>query len=263
MPAESSAQIQADKTREIKMTTANKNSFHFERVMFFGRNFDEYSQMFNLDLNQLQGKKVLDCPSGPASFVAQAHKAGISVTGCDPQYGHNLDDLLKIIESDLEACFKQQSQSEHLLDRNGGQDTQAYKQTRMNTFREFAADYSEGKKQGRYIQASLPNLPFPDQSFDLVLSSNLLFLYADIETGGSLTGGHLDYEFHKAAILELFRVASQAVRIYPLKSPNTQGNHSYVERVLADLRKLNINAEVDAVPYRDIDGADHLLQLTR
>jgi hypothetical protein len=253
----------APKIEDVNMATANKNSFQFKRVMFFGRNFDEYSQMFNLDLEQMKGKRILDCPSGPASFIAQAHKHGIAATGCDPQYEHDLAELLNIIEKDLEACFEQQAESAHLLDKAGGQETAAYKETRMKTFREFAADYPQGKAQGRYVQASLPSLPFADKSFDLVLSSNLLFLYTDVKTGGSLIDGHLDYDFHKAAVLELYRVAAKTVRIYPLKSPNSIGNHTYVDKLLRDLQELKITAEIVAVPYKDIEGANHLLQLSR
>ncbi|MCP9912927.1 methyltransferase domain-containing protein [Cyanobium sp. BA20m-14] len=36
----------------------------------------------------------------------------------------------------------------------------------------------------RYLAASLPNLPFADQSFDLVLSGHLLFSYAPCSAGG-------------------------------------------------------------------------------
>ena len=33
------------------------------RVVFIGRTFDEYMKMFNLSLESLKNKKVLDCPA--------------------------------------------------------------------------------------------------------------------------------------------------------------------------------------------------------
>jgi len=52
----------------------------------------------------------------------------------------------------------------------------------------------------------LPDLPFRDGAFDLVLSSHLLFMYAD----------RLDEEFHVHALREMVRVARGEVRVFPL-----------------------------------------------
>jgi hypothetical protein len=48
---------------------------------------------------------------------------------------------------------------------------------RMAAMRGFLEDYEQGKSEGRYVDAELPALPFPDASFDLALCSHLLFLY--------------------------------------------------------------------------------------
>ena len=40
----------------------------------------------------------------------------------------------------------------------------------------FLADYDEGKTAGRYVDAELPALPFPNQSFDVAVCSHFLFL---------------------------------------------------------------------------------------
>jgi len=60
------------------------------------------------------------------------------------------------------------------------------------------------------VAAALPTLPFPDRSFDLVLSSHLLFSYTD----------RLDVAFHLAALLELARVSRGQVRVFPLVDYN-------------------------------------------
>lgn len=57
-----------------------------------------------------------------------------------------------------------------------------------------------------YRAAGLPDLPFPDGRFDLVLCSHLLFTWAD----------PLDLAWHTGAVDELLRVARGEVRLYPL-----------------------------------------------
>jgi hypothetical protein len=68
---------------------------------------------------------------------------------------------------------------------------------------------------GDYVAASLPNLPFADQSFDLVLSSSLLFSYSPAVDGGLLEGEGLGLDWHRQALQELMRVAACELRVYP------------------------------------------------
>lgn len=41
-----------------------------ERIVFIGRTFEEYLDMFSLSEEELQGKKILDCPAGACSFTS-------------------------------------------------------------------------------------------------------------------------------------------------------------------------------------------------
>ena len=50
---------------------------------------------------------------------------------------------------------------------------------RMGAMRRFLADFPQGKREGRYVDASLPDLPFDDNAFNLALSSHFLFLYSE------------------------------------------------------------------------------------
>jgi hypothetical protein len=52
---------------------------YFGLVVFYGRDIDEYAAMFNLDLDAMQGKTVLDCPAGPAAFAKQGADRGIKI----------------------------------------------------------------------------------------------------------------------------------------------------------------------------------------
>ena len=50
-------------------------SFTLEKIVPWGRSFDEYISMFSLSANDLK-KKILGCGDGPASFNAELTKIG-------------------------------------------------------------------------------------------------------------------------------------------------------------------------------------------
>ena len=52
-------------------------TLHLENIAITGRTFEEYSVFFDLKLQDLKGKKVLDYPSGASSFVQTLKKNGI------------------------------------------------------------------------------------------------------------------------------------------------------------------------------------------
>lgn len=56
-----------------------------EKVVPFGRSFDEYIKMFNLSESNLK-RRILGVGDGPASFNAEATKLGVNVTSIDPIY---------------------------------------------------------------------------------------------------------------------------------------------------------------------------------
>lgn len=58
-------------------------TLNLENVVITGRTFEQYSSFFDLKLEDLKGKKVLDCSSGVSSFVSTANKNGSVVTGVD------------------------------------------------------------------------------------------------------------------------------------------------------------------------------------
>jgi hypothetical protein len=70
---------------------------------------------------------------------------------------------------------------------------------RMEAMRMFLDDYEMGKQEGRYVEASLPSLPFVDGEFDLALCSHFSFSIRPSWAG-----------FHRTAIRELCRVAREA-----------------------------------------------------
>ncbi len=122
---------------------------------------------------------------------------------------------------------------------------------RMAAMRQFIADYPRGTAEGRYVEASLPELPFDDGAFDLALSSHLLFLYSE----------QLDLAFHIRALEEMLRVATE-VRAFPLlQLGGTPSPH--VESVVDVLRSRNADVTVEPVGYEFQRGGNRMLRLRR
>ena len=117
--------------------------------------------------------------------------------------------------------------------------------SRTASIEAFTEHFAANPEQ--YVAASLPELPFPDRSFDLALCSHLLFSYAD----------RLDREFHLASILELVRVAAE-VRVFPLVPMGLAENPGLPE-VIAELEAMHVHAVVRPVDYEFQRGGHSML----
>jgi hypothetical protein len=113
----------------------------------------------------------------------------------------------------------------------------------------FLKDFDIGKRLGRYIDGSLPALPFPDRAFDLAVCSHFLFLYSD----------HLTEDFHRDSILELCRVASE-VRIFPLIALGGRPS-PYVEHVVEAIAGSGHGVSIDVVPYEFQRGGNRMMRI--
>jgi hypothetical protein len=63
------------------------------------------------------------------------------------------------------------------------------------------------------VAGALPELPFEDQSFNLVLSANFLMVYAPLADGGMHNGDDFGLDFHLRAFQELARVTRGELRV--------------------------------------------------
>ena len=215
------------------------------KVLFYGRTLQEYIKMFDLDLSLWKGCKILDCSSGPASFVAEANELDLDVVGCDPLYTDELENLLECGEQDINTIIDFLLSSSLPISQKFYTSVDDMKDYATSALRKFLVDYPVGKSEKRYIQAGLPNLPFEDKTFDLVLSSNFLFVYSKLFIPNLET---LDYQFHLRSVLELIRVAKREVRIFPMLYIDGK-LHEYAENLLADLKKEDIVADIRPVEY--------------
>lgn len=234
--------------------------FLLDDVAFYGRTFDEYAEMFNFYTDDWRGKRVLDVAAGPASFVAEANRAGVRAVACDPLYSHSAGDLIARAESDISQVLVKPNMQRDLFEKAAWDDLTHYAAEKHRALFNFSRDYTQGRLDGRYIKGSLPNLPFESRSFDLVLSAHLLFVYATKDNGGVFESARFNLAFHINAIREMIRVSKKEVRIYPLKGPNRASN-PLLSSVLADLACDEIKFELEDVSYKDIAGAHLMLRI--
>lgn len=175
-------------------------SLQLDDFLITGRTFEEYAAFFDLNAETMKNMRVLDCPSGAGSFIAEAKSRGIAASGCDILYCYDHDVLRAQGEKSIEKIYADTS---WMADNNFDfyHSIERHKEHRVGALEAFCADYNTKD----YWFAELPKLPYKDDSFDLVLSSHLLFVYDD----------RLDLAFHEASIAEMLRIGKE-VRIFPL-----------------------------------------------
>ena len=223
-------------------------AFSLKNVVPWGRSLDDYRQMFDLSDADLE-KRILGCSDGPASFNAELTAQGGSVISLDPLYALEREAIAQRIEATFETVIAQTEQNVDAFIWQTIGSVDELKALRRRAMAAFLEDYSQGKVEGRYLEGSLPTLPFADKQFDLALCSHFLFLYSE----------QFDKAFHQQAVLELCRVASE-VRIFPLL--NLAGEPSpHVEPVMSSLRERGLEVCIQTVPYEFQRGAYQMLRI--
>lgn len=222
--------------------------FSLGQVVPWGRTYAEYARMFALAPSDMAGD-ILGCGDGPASFNAEATAKGHRVTSCDPLYRYAKDDIARRIDETADVVLDELRKNASAYRWNEFATPEDVGRARLSAMARFLQDYDTGKAHGRYVDAALPALPWPDGRFSLALGSHFLFLYSD----------HLDTDFHVRAMLELCRVARE-VRVFPLtKLDGSPSQHA--PAVLDALRLRGHEAEVVPVPYDFQIGAEAMLRI--
>lgn len=181
--------------------------------------------------------RILGCGDGPASFNAEATTAGHAVVSCDPIYSFAAEVIRRRVEETYETVLSQVRLRPERFVWDFFRDADDLGRHRLAAMQRFLGDFERGRREGRYVVASLAKLPFADGEFRLALVSHLLFLYSD----------HLDRAFHVESALQLLRVADE-IRIFPLLTLERRPS-PYVEPVRSELEAAGFTVEVLAVPY--------------
>ncbi len=219
-------------------------AFTYKDAVPWGRNYDEYIRMF--DLNEYELKlKILGCGDGPASFNYECNKRGGKVISIDPIYKLSKEEIQERIAVTYNDVMTQTEKNRDKFRWDIIKSIDELGKTRMNAMQTFLEDYVQGKIDKRYLPASLPELPFSDKEFDISLCSHFLFLYTD----------NLSYRFHVDAIREMLRV-SKEVRIFPLLDVNATKS-PYVQRILSDFKEKEM--AIKRVNYEFQIGGNELI----
>ena len=194
------------------------------------------------------GKRVLDCLSGPDSFVAELNALGGDAVGVDMVYDKSAEELEARGQVDIAKCI---AKMKLLPEFFPALDFDQYSKQKTLALELFIADYK--KNRHRYFHSLLPNLPFADRSFEIVLSAHLLFVYSPIEEDGFMNSGGLDMERHLQAVREIARVSSREIRIYPTVAMNSSPRrHRSVQSIVDDLCVNGWETTFEPSQYRQL-----------
>jgi hypothetical protein len=223
-------------------------TFTLDEVVPWGRSFDEYAAMFALDAHDLS-RRILGCADGPASFNAEASARGARVVSCDPLYQFTPPKIASRI-AEVSPLMLEQTRAHidgFVWDRFAS--VEELGRARHGAMDRFLEHYAHAGAD-RYVAAALPALPFPDNAFDLALSSHFLFLYST----------QLSLDFHLAAVRELCRVARE-VRIFPILTLGREPS-PYLNPLIDALARDGWMARLERVGYEFQRGGNTMLRCT-
>lgn len=221
-----------------------------ERIVFIGRTFEEYLDMFSLSINELEGKRILDCPGGACSFTAVGNKLGLDVTACDIAYYYSNKDLKSKGLRDIEYTLEHMRKAKDNYTWSYFGDIEGLRKHRLSALKDFTDDMLTSSE--RYTPVTLPYLPFKEAEFDILLSAHFLFMYSD----------RLDYEFHLKTLNELLRVVKEEIRIFPLV--NLEGKrYKHLDKLINYLANNGCTVEEIKVRYEFQTNADSMLKVKK
>jgi hypothetical protein len=174
------------------------------------RSYAEYEAMFSLKKYPIPKGPILDIAGGASSFAAEARVRGEDVFCVDPMYHQDADALDREGAAEIERSTEKLEQLQHMFHWEYYGSPTLHKHGRKINLQRFVTDYREQqlRSTGRYVNASLPQLPFESETFSAVFCSHFLFLY-ELQ---------FDYTFHLQSIMEMIRLLQPQgeIRIYPL-----------------------------------------------
>ena len=227
--------------------TRMARQIHLKDIALIGRTFEEYNRIFGLGRDGLENEVILDAASGVSSFCAEASAIGYNVTGSDKIYNLSIEEIEMGCKRGLDEIIKQLPDVADLYRWDFFKDIDAFKRNREMACSRFIEDFKvHGRK--RYIPAEYPDTGFDDNQFTLALMSHLLFMYDD----------QLDYGFHKDVILELLRITSGEIRIFPVA--NMRGERSeMVGPLMKDPDLMKYQKTIEKVDYEFMKGVNNMM----
>ncbi|MGD1715642.1 SAM-dependent methyltransferase [Dapis sp. BLCC M172] len=224
-------------------------TIQLDKVVPWGRNFNEYVSMFDLTSAE-KNLTILDCAAGPSSFNYEMTLQGYNVISCDPIYQFNADEIYHRIQEVYQNIIDQVKENYDTFVWQNFQSPENLGKVRIAGMEKFLQYFPNGVEQKRYLTAELPKLPFEDNKFDLALCSHFLFLYSD----------QFSVEFHLESILEMCRVAKE-VRIFPLLKLSGEIS-PLVMPIIEKLSTKGYRAEIREIDYEFQKGGNQMIRIS-
>lgn len=224
-------------------------AFELKNVVPWGRNLEEYVNMFHLSSNDLN-RRIVSFGDGPASFNFEMSRLHKKITSLDPIYQFSKAEIhQRIMETKTTIIEQTQKNFENFVWKNI-KDLQDLEQIRMEAMKMFLQDFDLGKAVDRYIAHQLPNkTPFENLTFELGLSSHFLLLYSQ-----------LGLDFHIASIEEMLRVCEE-VRIFPIVNLNSERSE-LLDQIINHFQN-EYQPAIEKVNYEFQKGGNEMLKITR
>ena len=221
--------------------------FKLNKAVPWGRNLQEYKQMFSLSKEDLD-KNIVSFGDGPASFNSELKALGKKCTSIDLIYQFSKEELRERFEEVKVEVIKQvRANSDKFIWKNIA-DPNELEALRVNSMNDFLKDFDLGKQENRYVYHELPNqLNFKDKEFELGLSSHFLLLYPK-----------LGLDFHINALTEILRVCKE-VRIFPILNLNAEKSEM-LEGVIKYFEK-DYSLRIEKVEYEFQKGGYEMLRI--
>ncbi|WP_028610303.1 methylase [Paenibacillus harenae] len=231
----------------------SRMSYEQTGVAMTCRSYDEYVRMFDLKDADLRNGEVLDVAAGGSSFTAEANGRGIPAMAVDPRYEGNAALWISEAAREIDDSTKKLAKIAQVFDWSYYGTLEKHREGREASLRRFEADASGNFGLHRYVAGRLPELPFDDNRFSLLLCSHFMFLYA----------GQFGPDFHLQSVIELMRICRPGgqIRIYPLISLNWEP-YPELDALLEAVRANGGKPELLPTRLPFIPESDYFLQIS-
>ncbi|HHY74272.1 MAG TPA: class I SAM-dependent methyltransferase [Bacillus bacterium] len=214
------------------------------------RSYQEYMEMFMLEEKLFSKGKILDIASGASSFTAELNKKGYDAIAADPLYNLTSEEIYELGQKEIKIASQKLSQNENLFIWNDYKSLNHHDEIRNRSLNQFIDSYSKDKHKEKYIPATLPFLPFENDTFSLVFCNHFLFLYQE----------QFDFKFHLDAINEMVRITKKGglLLIYPLVGFKDE-IYPHLGKLIDELTKSDVSAKINETKFRFLPSATNFL----
>ncbi|WP_416148728.1 methyltransferase domain-containing protein [Salipaludibacillus sp. HK11] len=218
------------------------------------RSYQEYENMFMLERGLFSREKTLDIASGASSFSAELNHMGYEAIAIDPLYRLSCEEIDRLGREEIKIASQKLSKNKDRFVWNYYHNVEHHDEIRNLSLDQFLDSYRRDTLKEKYVAASLPSLPFDNDTFSFVFCNHFLFLYQE----------QFDYAFHLEAILEMLRVTKKggSIYIYPLVGFKDE-LYPQLNQLIESLIDNGFNATLTETNFRFLPSATHFLKVKK